>query len=387
MSGVISKIKENENAKLFIKICLTWIGTTIAMMIVGLIYNVVRGTEMGYLDLLQQWDAKRYRYIVDNGYTFPQDNSAQANWAFFPLYVLACMAIKFITFGLVDTRIIGMVVSSICIIIASYFAYKLIDDEKRGMRIVVLLIAGPYSFYFASMMTEAMFLMFTVLFFYCCKKKRFLLAGIMSACASGTRIVGCLLVFSLIIELYREISAGCKPMEGVKNFIMTMLKTPKYIMSVLLCPLGTFAYMLFLYFFCGDPWAFKNVQIAWRNPAKFPVIGVLWEACSGSTDLNYFTFMGWMCLIFIGVYIYMYKKKHYAMATFGLSTLLVAISSHVMSTIRFTVGTFVIYIGAHEIMKFFEDKPWWIKWPIRVLAIIFTLIMLVFWYKESSWVM
>ncbi len=387
MKELVNKIKQNEDASLFAKICLTWLGTLITVMLIGIVYCVATGTEKSFTELMAIWDAKRYHFIVENGYTFPHDYSAQANWAFFPLYVLVCMAIRFITFGVVDTYVIGIMVSSVCIIIAAFFAYKLIDDKKRGMRIVVLMIAGPYAFYYMSMMTEAMFVMFTVLFFYFCRNKKYLLAGLMSACASATRIVGVLLVFSLLIELYMDISAGLKPVEGVKKFVVTMLKTPKHILSVLLCPFGAFCYMTFLYFFCGDAWAFKNVQIAWRADGVIPIIQPLWEACTGAMNRNYYTFMGWMCLVFIGVYIYMFIKKHYSMATFGMLTLLVALSSHVMSTIRFTVGTFVIYVGAHEIMKILEGDSALTKWTIRIVALAFTLIMLVFWFQSRAWVM
>ena len=46
----------------------------------------------------------------------------------------------------------------------------------------------------------------------------------MAALASGTRIVGCILVFSLIIELYMDINNGERiSIAGIKNFIKVML--------------------------------------------------------------------------------------------------------------------------------------------------------------------
>ena len=59
-------------------------------------------------------------------------------------------------------------------------------------------------FYCSSTYTEAMFIMFIVLFFYFCQQKKYVLAGCMSAAASATRIVGCMLVFALIVELYLD---------------------------------------------------------------------------------------------------------------------------------------------------------------------------------------
>ena len=87
----------------------------------------------------------------------------------------------------------------------------------------------------------------------------------MAACSSGTRIVGCILVFALVVQLYIDMEGTKISFGRVKTFVMDMLKAPKKILSVLVCPLGAFAYMTFLNFFCGDAWAYKNVQIAWRE--------------------------------------------------------------------------------------------------------------------------
>lgn len=56
----------------------------------------------------------------------------------------------------------------------------------------------------------------------------------------------------------------------IKSFIVQMLKLPEHIFAVMLCPFGAFCYMTFLRFFCGDVWAYKNVQIAWREDTYFP---------------------------------------------------------------------------------------------------------------------
>lgn len=55
----------------------------------------------------------------------------------------------------------------------------------------------------------------------------------------------------------------------IKSFIVQMLKLPEHIFAVMLCPFGAFCYMTFLRFFCGDVWAYKNVQIAWREVRIF----------------------------------------------------------------------------------------------------------------------
>ena len=68
----------------------------------------------------------------------------------------------------------------------------------------------------------------------------------MARCSSGTRIVGCILVFALVVQLYIDMEGTKISFGRVKTFVMDMLKAPKKILSVLVCPLGAFAYMAFL---------------------------------------------------------------------------------------------------------------------------------------------
>lgn len=403
---LVKKYRENENFRLAVNVMLIWICSRVFFLLAAAIFNAVNGTNSTFTELVNQWDCKRYNYIVEHGYTFPNDEDPQANWAFFPMYPLVCMAVKAVTFGMADTYHVGMFVSNACVIIASFFSLKLVNYEAdcetaesssagfEGSRKArrdawfpsLFMLAGPYSFYMAGMMTEAMFAMFIVLFFYCCKKKKYMLAGIMAACASATRIVGCILVFSLIIEMYQDICPGRISVSGIKKYIVEVLKTPKKMLSILVCPLGIFVYMTFLYFFCGDAWAFKSVQIAWRDENYFPIVGVLWKACTGQMEPRY-TYMGWMCIFFIGTYIYMICKKRYSMGVFGLITLLIPLTSHVMSTCRFTLGTYVFLVGASDMLHHFGQKSKWVKPAAYSLLFIGSVVLLCMWYMSSSWLL
>lgn len=189
----------------------------VVMLIMVPVYNGIMGTNRSFSFLMNEWDAKRYQFMVDNGYTFPLDTDPQANWAFFPMYVIVCQFVKLLTFWKADTYWVGMFVSNVCIYIAAYFGIKWLRDRYEinngtqpdinnnyGILLGILMFMAPYSFYCASVYTEAMFIMFIVLFFYFSQKKQWLIAGLMSAFASATRIVGCTLVFALIIELYLD---------------------------------------------------------------------------------------------------------------------------------------------------------------------------------------
>ena len=373
------------------------------MLVLMVIYNIYMGTDSSVSFLMNQWDAKRYQFMIDNWYTFPLDTDPQANWAFFPLYVIMCRFVKTITLGLIDTYWIGMLVSNVCIFIAAFTAVKYIGLIKQGVRsgdrlerltpavkndngllLVVLMLAGPYTFYFSSVYTEAPFVMFIALFFYCAAKKKYILAGLMAALASGTRIVGCILVFALIREMYNDINGNRKvSIEGIKTFVRMMINAPKKILSIMLCPMGAFAYMTFLKFFCGDVWAYRNVQIAWREDTFFPIIGVMWKACTGQIEPRY-TYMGWFCIGIFAVYGYMIYRKYYAMAAFGIISLLIPLTSHVMSTCRFTVGAYVIFIGVYDLLINCNKK---LRWAILVIFAAAEVWLLFMWYNSDCWLM
>ena len=208
-------------------------------------------------------------------------------------------------------------------------------------------------------------------------------AGIMAACSSGTRIVGCILVFALVVQLYIDMEGTKISFGRVKTFVMDMLKAPKKILSVLVCPLGAFAYMTFLNFFCGDAWAYKNVQIAWREDEYFPIIGVLWKACTGQIEPRY-TYMGWFCIAILILYGYMFYRKYYSMAVFGIISLLVPLTSHVMSTCRFTAGTYVAFVGVYDILTRCNKA---VRYIIMAVLIAIEIYLLFLWYNSDCWLM
>ena len=257
-------IKRNQNYKIFMCLLVIFILSRLIMAIMVLVYNNVMGTNHSFAYIMNPWDAKRYQFIIDNGYTYPLDTDPQANWAFFPLYVIVCQFVKLLTFGQLDTFWVGMVVSNICIFIGTFFGFKYIfnrnnndlynkyysaqvynifDNNWISKNTIIwgsLFFMAPYMFYCSSTYTEAMFIMFIALFFYFCQQKKYVLAGCMSAAASATRIVGCVLVFALIVELYldfiksKTIYATESIFHRIKKFLYQIFTTPQYLMAILL---------------------------------------------------------------------------------------------------------------------------------------------------------
>lgn len=412
MRTISEKYQSNKNMQILLQLIVLLLLSRLIMFIMVPVYNGIMGTDRSFSFLMNEWDAKRYQFIVDNGYTFPLDYDPQANWAFFPLYVLVCMTVKALTFWKADTYYVGMLVSNICILIAAFTTVKYLRNitgngafgeklkcmsERKilgGVCCADTLLTGflmffaPYTFYCSSMYTEAMFIMFIALFFYFCERKKFVTAGFMAAFASGTRIVGCTLVFALIVEMYRYYQPGKVSLGRIKDYVTGVLKKPVDMLSILLCPLGTFTYMAFLKFFCGDVWAFLHVQIAWREDEFFPVLGVMWKACTGQIEPRY-TYMGWFCVGVFIMYGYMFARKHYSMAMFGVISLLVPLASHVMSTCRFTIGSYVIFVGFYDLLGNMCGSRLKniIRWMTVAGFIVAEAVLLFLWYNSDCWLM
>src|SRR3990167_7488746 len=108
---------------------------------------------------------------------------------------------------------------------------------------MVLLLYFPTSFYFGALYNESLYLFFSLLAFYLARKDKWLLAGIVGALSSATRIFGVLLLPALIIEAVQR-------------------KVPlRKSIWVLLVPIGLIYYMYYQWANFSDPLAFYNLQL------------------------------------------------------------------------------------------------------------------------------
>lgn len=203
------------------------------------------------------FDGVHYLRIAQNGYNF------LASQAFFPLYPLI---IRFFSTVIpknpfLDTQVFvdpaffysGMLISNLFFVFGLYFFYKLIENDfnkKVAFWSVIFLLAFPTSFYFGSIYTEGTFLFFVSSCLYFLRKEKYILAAVLAALASATRLVGIFLFFSIVIEIlkrYKDVKIG-------------YIKLIKILTAVLIAPLGTVIYMLFLQIRFGNAFLFLSVQ-------------------------------------------------------------------------------------------------------------------------------
>ena len=218
----------------------------LAISIVQLQEKFLGGNLEDYLRAPYLWawvnfDGEHYLSIAYQGYL-------SLTHFYFPAYSLIT---KFIA-GLFNQNFItivisGLLVSNVSFLVALIGLWKLIRlDYKENIAslAILLLLVFPTSFYFGSLYTESLFLALVVWSFYFARKQKWLLAGILGAVLTATRVVGIALVPALIVEVW---------LQKRKNKKLSLFWP---IVGILLVPLGLFVYMYYLKITTGDPLEF-----------------------------------------------------------------------------------------------------------------------------------
>lgn len=193
------------------------------------------------------FDGEHYLSIAYQGYQ-------PLTYFFFPIYPLTIAFIaKFLGGSFTSLAISGLLISNISFFVALVGLWKLIrlDYKKDIARLtILLLLVFPTSFYFGSIYTESMFLALVVWSFYFARKGKWILAGLLGAVLTATRVVGLALIPALLIEAYLQRREKKK------------LNLFPIAIGILFSVLGIFAYMLYLNKVTGDPLEFfHNVSI------------------------------------------------------------------------------------------------------------------------------
>ena len=391
-------MRRSSNKGLFWQILLIFLITRGIIAAVYFIYCAVFNEHGGFEHVFGRWDTEHYMDIINNGYHLPQRSDGMANWAFFPLYPLAARGVMLISGGYLSAFWSGIIVSNICLFVASYFAVKLIRDRgltgqergfvftglaKNGLLLAWFLMLAPFTVYYSAVYTEGLFVMLIVLFFYSCQKELFPLAGIFAALAGATRSVGIVLVIPLIMAMYtsyrQETGSG-----NIFKYIGSIFARPSRLFSILVVPAGLVGYMLYLYNFLGDMLAFVHVQYAWRHEEFVPVIGVLRKYLF-SWDEPHYTISAWICIGAFILYLWMFIKGLRKEAVFGTLALLIPLSSHIMSTPRFISGSFVVWMGMYYLIKETKSGAAQVLWTIALYA--GGIITIAMWCAQAAFVM
>lgn len=320
-------------------------------------WSLLTHQSTSFVHLIENWDAGWYASIVRSGYDHHAIRSGrlagQANWAFFPLYPLAVWCVA-TALGL-SPFAAGTLTSLLCLTVGCTFAYRyLLETRSRRVALlgVGLLAVGPYSFYNYTLYTESLFICLTAVGFWALQSRRYLVAAVAGALLSATRGVGVLFGVAMVAHLVVETDA----FDAVRNDWPPGVRsdtaraawetlTDRRVIAVALIPLGTLAYMTYLWWHIGRPLAFLTVQSAWGRSFQNPVVRLV----GGLLSTNVWdTFLAATGTLALGVAVDLIRRGRPVEGTFALALLLVPIASGLNSLPRYAFGTTVLVFAAAD---------------------------------------
>ncbi len=227
------------------------------------------GTDhMGFSGyLLDNWfyrDSQWFRTIATDGYHY-FGPGVRSTVAFFPVFPALIKSLN--EFTAIDPGISAMIISNAAFLGAMLYLEKLCRreyGEAVARRAVLYMAVFPTSFFSFAPYSESLFLMLSIASLYYMRGERWWLAGMIGACAAGTRILGVLLVIPFAIEYLRA------HQYDMRRFRQTVL-------AGALIPAGLAAYMLYLYGLTGDALAFVRSEEGWNRATTWP-----WQVLSTS---------------------------------------------------------------------------------------------------------
>lgn len=192
---------------------------------------------------LSNFDGEHYLAIVQNGYQ-------PLTYFFFPLYPIVIRAASFIFGG----KLFSLLISGIFVSLVSFVAgllglYKLVRldyKDNTSRLVVILLLVFPTSFYFAAVYTESLFFALSVWCLYFARRHNWLIAGILGALTTATRVIGLAVVAAIAIEAAIDYFK-----EKKKQILLPII-------SIIVSFLGIGAYIYYLWAKTGDPLNFLH---------------------------------------------------------------------------------------------------------------------------------
>lgn len=227
-----------------------------------LLYNILSGAGAGLQDLPQlwiRWDAQHYVKLAELGYGGYIEDGKPLFLVFFPLYVWLVRAAAWL---IPNTALAGLAVSAFCFAGGCVYLYRLTAEEygeKTALRMLGLLCAFPFAFFFGGIMTESLFFLTTAAGLYHIRKHQWLSFALWGVLAAMTRMQGVLLIGAAVAELCCWVKPFARGERGRLGYAARQLP--------LLClpVLGSLAYFTLNYHVAGDPFAFTVMQKHWSQ--------------------------------------------------------------------------------------------------------------------------
>ncbi len=312
-----------------------------------------------------KWDCKWYITIIQNGYdenvrTYPKVWKGLANWAFFPLYPYTVKFLVAVTH--LKDIVVGVLINQLLIfaaIIIFYKYFKLFVDELHSRFGIFLVAFSPFSIYFASVYTEAMFLFLSLSSFYFMRINRPYISAIFGGLLSATRPVG--VMFSAAYLLYSTKKYGFKF---------------KVILGFLIAISGLLLYMTYLHFHVGDALAFEHIQKGWGRKG-IDTRHITSQLLRMLQDYHNSVLFIFSCIISL----YLLWNKYFEEALFNFLCILPGVmTGQMMSEGRFSGTLFTFYLG----LVLISNKSNSLKISLLIGFLVFYLSYFLYWIAHAS---
>jgi hypothetical protein len=300
-----------------------------------------------------RWDTGFYLSVADEGYKYGEERLASV--AFFPLLPLLIRAFKLLT-G--DSLLAGLLVTNLALLGASILLYRLTEEqwgEAVAGRAVWYLLIFPVSFFGSAIYSESLFLLGAIGSLYLARRGAWESAAMAGVLTALTRLTGILIAPMLLAEWWvqrQRRSPEARPS-------MWAVLAPSVV------PLGTLAYMAYLWRTFGDPLAFAHASVAWGRTARSPLDlmgGLIQQPAEGwgaALLAGHVPLDNWMdlltVLMFLALGIVLLIQRQWPEATLVVLGSLVALSSGLlMSQRRYMWVLFPAYI----LLARWGERPW-----------------------------
>ena len=265
--------------KLFcLRVFLALLGFDLLVLLSAWGLRAALGHGGSFFDTLSFWkgtDSQHYLAIAEDWYLSEGVIDRLVQLVFLPGYPVLVRLLQHLTGNYLTA---GLLLSALCFAGAGVLFYRLLrldlphETARRGLLFLCLL---PGSFFYASPMSESLFLLCSLACVYLARRERWLPAGLCGAWAAFTRSLGLMLAVPLIMELVAQ---------AVREKHVNKL-LPRAA-CVLLVPLGFAAYCVINYFVAGNPWQFMIYQAEhWGQH-----LGLFFNTAAYQTELAIGTF-------------------------------------------------------------------------------------------------
>jgi hypothetical protein len=260
-----------------------------------------------------------------------------------------------------DELVAGIVVSNVALWLAAILFYCLGEmswGKRVADRAVWYMLIFPMAFFGSAVYTESLFLLTTIGALYFARRGYWESAALLGMAATLTRFVGLIVAPMLLLEWWMQWQAAKNGGEGKRPSLPALL-------APLATPLGTGAFMFYLWRKFGDPFAFMKASSAWGRVPQSPLTTIAnlfqtpaegwWQAfVSGHIHLDNWIDFSFVILFLILGLVLLYERRWSEGAFVMLGVIIPFSSGLLMSQRRYMWVLFPAFI----LLARWGEHPW-----------------------------